>query len=65
MKLTELTKHDYLGDGVPDHNGEDRCVVCRLGRDQGRAKEAHEPVELAGDVQKVSARIVGEANDSA
>lgn len=64
MKVEPMAKHRYRGDGHPDENGEDRCLDCGLGLEQGRAKEAHRPVEVSSEVREISARIVGERGDS-
>lgn len=60
MKVEPMTKHGYRGDGHPDENGEDRCLDCGLGLEQGRAKAAHKPVEVSPEVQEISDRILGE-----
>jgi hypothetical protein len=55
-----IPRHEYRGDGVLDPDGNDRCLTCKQGRDQGRAKEAHQPVVVDAAVQAVSDRMLGE-----
>ena len=51
-----VRKHPYVGDGIRDHRGEDRCAECGLGR--GHRVHALEPVDP--QVAETSRRIVGE-----
>jgi len=65
----QIEHHDYDGDGDFDQDGNDRCTACKLGRDQGRGKQAHAPVEpvpveVSPEVQALSARILGEHEGS-
>jgi hypothetical protein len=29
---TTGVQHSYIGDGIPDHRGDDRCVTCQRPR---------------------------------
>lgn len=55
-----VKRHEYVGDGVYDQGGNDRCTECKLPRDLGRGKAAHAPIQLPPDAQALSARILGE-----
>jgi hypothetical protein len=54
--LTQVAKHRYRPDGVPDHRGEERCDDCGL----GRGHPLHEPVEVDPETAEVGRRITGE-----
>lgn len=52
----QLPRHLYLGDGVPDHRGDDRCRDCGLRR--GHVVHELEPVDP--DTAEAGRRITGE-----
>lgn len=55
---TALVTHDYLGDGLPDSLGNDRCLVCRTPKKNARHLVPGVPVEVA----EVEARMLGEVD---
>ncbi len=55
---TVLATHDYLGDGLPDSVGDDRCQVCHTPKQNARHKVPGVPAAVA----EVEARKLGEVN---
>lgn len=53
---TKRAAHLYVGDGIYDHKGQDRCVTCGLPKD----RDVHELPPTEPDVRAVEARRVGE-----
>lgn len=53
---TKVHPHPYIGDGVRDFNGQDRCAECHLPRD----RDVHELPPTEPEVRAVEARRVGD-----
>jgi hypothetical protein len=52
-----VAPHVYMGDGIPDHEGHDRCVRCRLA--EARA-DVHTVPQASAAVINLEARRLGE-----
>jgi hypothetical protein len=50
--------HQYVGDGVPDFDGRDRCLFCGLAESRG---DVHDITELSTAAAALDARQMGEA----
>lgn len=56
---TKIEPHPYLGDGVKDFHGLDRCSICHLPRREPD-DENHTLAPVPDDLAEVKARILGE-----
>ena len=53
--VLRVAKHPYLGDGVPDHTGEDRCQLDGL----RRSHPVHQLEPVDEDTAELERRIAG------
>lgn len=58
--VLHVHKHPYVGDGVTDHRGHDRCADCGL--DEGHAVHQPDPVDpsIVAAALERDAEILGE-----
>jgi hypothetical protein len=59
VKTTAPAPHPYVGDGIADFNGHDRCAWPRCGLAEAR-RDVHEMPEVAREVVEVEERRMGE-----
>ena len=59
MKTTAPAAHPYVGDGIPDYQGHDRCTHPRCGLPESR-RDVHEMPEVPREVVEAEARRQGE-----
>lgn len=58
----DLSTHLYAGDGIPDENGDDRCVQARCGLPAQHRIHVLPPVPE--DARRHEARMLGESEDN-
>lgn len=56
---TKPDPHPYVGDGIRDHTGKDRCARPRCGLAESR-RDVHQMPAVPEDVIKAEARLLGE-----
>lgn len=52
--------HQYIGDGVQDVNGDDRCIFCYLAESR---TDLHAVAEPSPEAVEIDARQMGEMHD--